>query len=84
MAVGTFEEDRDVFGGRAEAGFEGGGEAVVGADEQGVVEVEGDGEVERVVGLGVLASSAVVGEGEGCTVVVVARVCQEQRVKGWL
>jgi hypothetical protein len=48
------------------------------------VKVEGDGEVERVVGLGVLASSVVVGEGEGCTVVVVARVCQEQRVKGWL
>ena len=48
------------------------------------VEFEGDGEVERVVGWGVLASSSVVGKGEGCGVSVDVVFCQEQRVKGWL
>ena len=36
-AVGAFEEDGDLFGGGGEAGFECGGEAGVGADEEGVV-----------------------------------------------
>ena len=45
------------------------------------VKVEGDGEVERVVGWGVLASSCVI---SGCNLVVVVCSRQEQRVKGWL
>ena len=51
----------------------------------GVEVVEGDGEVERVVGWGVLSStSSDVGEEETCESSGIVGLCQEQRVKGWL
>ena len=49
------------------------------------VEVEGDGEVERVVGWGVLSSTTSdIGEEEAGESSGVVGLCQEQRVKGWL
>ena len=51
----------------------------------GVEVVEGDGEVERVVGWGVLSSTTSdIGEEEAGESSGVVGLCQEQRVKGWL